>query len=305
MSNRALLLSACSLYLVGFPAVACTGTATGTDEGSAHQSTVAPKCNPSSREISGSCPTGIKELARNIARDQAFLWLKPLRMKRGDVPWTAALAGTAAGLIAIDRPVAQELSDAPPGTGFAFSRRVGQLGGKIPTLGVAGTFLLVGRWRDDERARHTGLLGLRALADSMIVVEVLKTATGRPRPTFIGGRSRIHNADGAFFTGGRSFPSGHAAGAWALATVVAHQYQHRGWVPPTAYGLAGLIAVARITERRHFPADAFVGSVLGYLIGRHVYHVAHCKRRDSRRSWRLLPSHPPGGGVAVTLAWEF
>jgi len=33
-------------------------------------------------------------------------------------------------------------------------------------------------------------------------------------------------------------------------------------VPATAYGLAGLVAVARVTQRKHFLADVLVGSAL-------------------------------------------
>ncbi|MFQ5664450.1 MAG: phosphatase PAP2 family protein [Terriglobia bacterium] len=252
------------------------------------------------------CPTcTLKGLPGNILRDQKFLWLRPFRSKRSDIPWAVALLGTTAALIAIDRPVGQELSDSPPGAGFAFSRRVGQLGGGLTDFGVAGTFYLVGRWRGNERARTTGLLGLQAVADSLIVVEILKTASQRPRPTRAGGRLRNHNADGEFFAGGRSFPSGHAIEAWALATVVAHQYRQRRWVAPTAYGLAGLVAVARVTQRKHFPADIFVGSVLGYLIGSHVAHAASLGPSSTPRRWHLLPSMPRGGGAAVTFSWEF
>lgn len=192
----------------------------------------------------------------------------------------------------------------PPGAGFAFSRRVGQLGGGLTDYGVAGAFYLIGRLRHDERARTTGLLGLRAVTDALIIIEVLKTVTQRPRPTRAGGRLRNHNADGEFFSGGRSFPSGHAAEAWALATVIAHQYRHHRWVPPTAYGLAGLVALARVTQRKHFPADVFVGGVLGYLIGRHVFHSVGQPRVPTSHRWHLSPAVLPEGGVAISLSWE-
>jgi membrane-associated phospholipid phosphatase len=116
------------------------------------------------------------------------------------------------------------------------------------------------------------MLGLRALANSFIVVESLKTVTQRPRPTRDGGRLRNDNAEGDFFEGGRSFPSGHAIASWSLATVVTCQYGHRRWVPVLAYGLAGLVSTSRLLERKHFPSDTFVGGALGFMIGRHVCH---------------------------------
>ncbi len=250
-------------------------------------------------------PLTLKALPQNILSDQKFLWVQPFRANGLDLRWRIGLVGATVGLIAIDRPVAQELSDSPPGGGYAFARRVEQWGGGPTDFGVAGAFYLFGRLRGDERARFTGLLGLQAVTNSLIVVEILKTTSRRPRPTQPGGVLQNHNADGAFFTGGRSFPSGHSAEAWALATVVAHQYQHRRWVPPTAYGLAGMVAVSRVIERRHFPSDIFVGSILGYLIGRHVFHTAHPESRKTIPGLSLTPYVPPTGGAALQLAWEF
>lgn len=247
----------------------------------------------------------VKEVPREILRDQKFLWLRPFRIKRDDLPWAGVIVGTTAGLLALDSRVGQGLSDSPPGAGYTFSRRVGQLGTPLTGVGVAGAYYLFGRARSDERARVTGLLGLQAIADSVLVVEVLKNATQRPRPTFSGGRVRNHNADGEFFAGGRSFPSGHAAGAWALATVISKQYDHRPWIPPTAYGLASLVSVARITQRRHFPSDVFVGAVFGYLIGRHVSRGGDGNSVPRRRTLQIRPCTPSFGGGALSISWEF
>jgi len=284
---------------------------------SAAHSEPVPKDSGLAPTSSGQRPLALRELPRNLLHDQKFLWLRPFRLKRSDVPWAAALVGATAALIATDRPVGQELSDSPPGSGYAFSRRVSQFSGWATDLGVAGAFYLVGHWRSDARARETGLLAAQAVLDSIIIVEILKTVTQRPRPTRAAGRVRNHNADGQFFAGGRAFPSGHAAQAWALATVIAQQYRHQRWVAPIAYGLAGMVSVARVTQRKHFPADIFVGSVLGYLIGRYVYHTyAHDPPATpadfpvQSRRWLPqvdLPAPNLRGDTAatITLTWQF
>ncbi len=248
---------------------------------------------------------GIKELPRLILQDQKFLWLRPFQLKRADLPWAGVIIGTTAGLIAGDRHAAEEILERPPGNGFAFTRRVGQAGGPLTDAGVSGVFYLVGHWRGDDRARTTGLLGWEALADSLIITQALKLATQRPRPSTDNGRLPNHHGDGEFFSGGSSFPSGHAVGAFALAAVTAQQYHEHPWVPPLAYGLAGLVSVSRVSERQHFPADIFVGGVLGYLVGRHVCHEAERKPADSARHWHVLPYMPPSGGAAVLFTWDF
>lgn len=252
----------------------------------------------------------LKGVAQDVLRDQAFLWSRPFRLKRSDLRWTGALLGVSGGLLATDRRVGQEMSETPPGDLFRFGRRVSQIGGLEGDVAVAGAFYMVGRLAGDERARTTGVLGLRAFADALIVVGSLKTVTQRPRPTQKGGRVRQHDADGEFFTGGRSFPSGHAMDNWALATVVACQYSDRRWVSPVAYSLAGLVSIARVAQRRHFPGDTFVGGSIGFMIGRHVCHSASSGAavltpRASRR-WQLAAGglDTAGAGFSLTVRYE-
>jgi membrane-associated phospholipid phosphatase len=226
-------------------------------------------------------------------------------MKQSDLPWVGLMVGTAAGLMAIDRRVGQGLSDSPPGLGYHISHNVSRIGAPWTDLGTAGAIYLIGRSRDNQHAQTTGLLGLEAVADSIAVVEILKYSTQRPRPTFSAGNVRDHNADGEFFAGGTSFPSGHAAAAFALATVLSQRNSEKRWVTPVAYGCASLVGVSRITMRMHFPSDVFVGAALGSMIGRHVAHGAERSRQDKPLHAKLLPAISAAGGTALTFSWEF
>src|SRR3990172_7289707 len=118
--------------------------------------------DPPSRMGSERSPT-LAELPLNVLRDQKFFWVRLFHSNRADLPRTAAILGAVGVLLPLDKAVGQELSGSAPGAGFAFSRRVGQWGGGLTDLAVSGGFYLVGRWRKDERARRTGLLGLRAV----------------------------------------------------------------------------------------------------------------------------------------------
>ena len=42
-----------------------------------------------------------------------------------------------------------------------------------------------------------------------------------------------------------------------------------------SYGAASAISISRITSLNHFPSDVFVGSALGYFVGREVYRAHH------------------------------
>lgn len=62
-----------------------------------------------------------------------------------------------------------------------------------------------------------------------------------------------------------SFPSGHAAGSFALATVT--EVFYGPWFGVPAYALAGGIALARLDANKHFASDTAAGALLGTLIG--------------------------------------
>ena len=72
------------------------------------------------------------------------------------------------------------------------------------------------------------------------------------------------------FTNGGSFPSGHSASAFAVATVIAEQYRQHRWVPWVCYGTAAFLSLTRLPAQAHFPSDIFIGGVLGYTISHFV-----------------------------------
>jgi len=150
------------------------------------------------------------------------------------------------------------------------SRIVSHAGSVYGAGAVSGAFYLFGRTRNNDRARETGLLSAEALVDSVIVESALKGITQRARPS--AGRERSE-----FFDGGNSFPSGHSTQAWAVATVIANEYQHRHAIQLIAYGTAAAVSVARFTGNKHYLSDTIAGSALGYAIGKYVYTSHHRK----------------------------
>lgn len=93
---------------------------------------------------------------------------------------------------------------------------------------------------------------LLALAPTNLVVEGLKRATQRARPD---GRTQKKNA---------SFPSSHAANAFALACALT-TFRPRWRIPCLL--LAALIAWSRVYLNRHYVSDIVVGAAIGALCG--------------------------------------
>lgn len=75
-----------------------------------------------------------------------------------------------------------------------------------------------------------------------------------------------------------SFPSGHTSVAFAAATVLSAYYKDHLWVGITSFSLAGLVAVSRNYDDKHWASDVVAGAALGYAIGRLVYNK-HEKRK--------------------------
>jgi membrane-associated phospholipid phosphatase len=203
-------------------------------------------------------------LIKNLARDQKAIWTSPAHIRMGDATWLVPFAGFTAGFLVTDSDASSHLSHNPTTlrhyTSFSNYGLAGMAGAG------AGLYFL-GRATHDEHKRETGLLSGEAALDGLFVATTLQYAFGRERPD-------VNAYRGKFWQGGNSFPSDHATTAWAIASVLSHEYPG----PLTkifAYGAAAAITYARVRGEKHFPADAFVGSGVGWLTGWQVYRTHH------------------------------
>jgi undecaprenyl-diphosphatase len=87
-----------------------------------------------------------------------------------------------------------------------------------------------------------------------------------------------------------SFPSGHAATAFAAAALVA-TLQPRLRVP--AYGVAVVVALSRVYLGVHFPLDVVFGAVLGTAIGLATGSLVIRLRSAPATTFPFLGSVPP------------
>lgn len=124
---------------------------------------------------------------------------------------------------------------------FAFQASAG-----LATYGVAKAI-------KNPKGAAVGRDIVRAQILSQVLVQTLKYSVRRERP------DQSNN---------KSFPSGHAASAFATATVL---QRHYGWkVGLPAYGLGGYIALARMAWNRHHATDVVMGAGFGIASARTV-----------------------------------
>ena len=238
-----------------------------------------------------------RKLLGNILLDQKEIWTSPFHMNRQESWWWIGFGAGTAALIATDHNTSTALENSKGQIRWA--NNISRIGAAYTLIPLTAGFYGYGVLADDPKAREVGVLGAEAMLDGLIVVEILKPIAGRNRPN-------SSKEPGAFFDGGASFPSGHAIESWALASLVAHEYQHTIVVPMVAYGLAGLVTAARFGARQHYASDLIAGGAMGWFIGRYVYktHMDHAIHKHGWLQPQVTPIVQPSErafGIGLTF----
>jgi len=159
------------------------------------------------------------------------------------------------------------------------------IGATYTQVGVSVGLYLVGRYvvppvantDNTNKWSHMGFDLLRAQALSQALVQGMKFAVRRDRPTGVC----------------CSFPSGHAAAAWAAASVIERHFGYRMALPTMV--IASYVATSRLHENVHYLSDVLMGSAVGIASGWTVVG------RHGRSSFAITPA-PVRGGFALQIA---
>lgn len=236
------------------------------------------------------------KLLGNLWLDQKEIWTSPFRINRVNAKWWLIFTGATAALIATDKHTIDLFENGPDQV--RWGNNLSKIGAVYTVVPIVAGFYAGGVMADDSKARETGILGAEALLDGLIVQVVLKPVAGRNRPD-------APEEKGKWFDGGASFPSGHSIESWALASVVAHEYSHKKWVPFVAYGLSTLVSSARFTAQQHYLSDVVAGSAIGWFTGTYVYrtHEEHAKHAGPRKPQVTPIVQPSTGTFGIALAF--
>jgi hypothetical protein len=225
-------------------------------------------------------------LVGRFVGDQQEIWSSPAKLRLSDTEWLFPLSGVTAGLFVTDRDFSKHLSQST--TTISHYKTLSNAGvGAL--IGGAGGMWLLGHVSHNEHWSETGFLSGEAALNSLVMVEGLKYSLRRERPFQGDGSGSL------FQSGGTSFPSAHAAAAWSVAGVIAHEYPG----PLTkimAYGLASLVDISRVKARQHFPSDVLVGSMIGNLVAQNIYSRHHDLELGGGE-WRSLSQIFRGDGT--------
>lgn len=154
-------------------------------------------------------------------------------------------------------------------------------------LAVAGVFT-ASRFSEAPRFRAMSYDLLDAFLVNWAWTSAVKSTVGRERPN-----GQDH----------KSFPSGHASNAFALAAVAERHYGWKAGVP--AYLLASAVAASRLQRNKHYLSDVVAGATLGYLVGRTVVRENGRPLEKDRGPQLSLVPILGRGTRAVSLAVAF
>jgi hypothetical protein len=201
-----------------------------------------------------------------------------------------ALIGTAIGIGAIGLAYAvdDEVDDwAVDHKNDRANRNAADLG-RFATLGVLGASALAAMDRDDPRLSRTAVSSLQAAALGLGISMATNYAVGRAKPEEELGKSDFDSGRSREIT---SFPSDMTTVAWAAVTPYAKEYG-----VPWLYGVAALVNVGRVAERRHWFSDTVAGSALGYGIGSLMWNLNREREKNQPRISLALDR--------VEVSWE-
>lgn len=130
------------------------------------------------------------------------------------------------------------------------------------TVLVPGGLILSGRLNKNYYDENTGILtGLSSVTATGITV-LFKNIIKRPRPFAVLSDVKISERD-KFATDKYSFPSGHTASSFSLATSLTLRYSDKPLIVAGSYLYASLVSIGRIYQGVHYPSDVLVGIITG------------------------------------------
>lgn len=238
------------------------------------------------RSIVGLCTAGARDIASGLSVEACS------ESRSQSNPWRRAPYVAAGTLLLYPQDLEiqrwiQERRSPATDRAAAFAKQFGEPETYMRPLAV---LYLYGELFEDARARRTAGYTAEGLILCGLTTQPIKYAVRRPRPgdslgedPFEKERSRL------------SFPSGHTAVAFTVATVLSAQYGSESAVTLLAYALAAMTGWSRMNDNDHWASDILFGSYIGYISAREAMRMPDDRPRTDT----------PAAKCPVSLSFSF
>jgi membrane-associated phospholipid phosphatase len=166
----------------------------------------------------------------------------------------------------------------------------------------------IGRLSHSETTADVGLHMTEALVLTTGIGQLMRGALGRARPSSAVDGPLTHRF-GRGYTDFeyRSFPSLHAATAFAASAAVVEEIRLRRpgavrWAAPLLYGAATIPGFTRLYLDKHWASDIAAGSFLGALMGIKTVRYAHSHHRTKLDRFLGTAVIPTPNGTALSMS---
>jgi len=233
---------------------------------------------------------------RKAVSDVGAVGTAPVRWDGSDLLKFAAFAGATGLIFVFDRDIYDWVQDHKTAASIDASKVISKFGNGAYLAGFLAVLYGSGEIFDSRPLRKTALVGVESFLAASAVITVIKIVAGRARPYSGEGPYSFH----PFSFKGKyvSLASADAATAFAVATTIDEQ-SDSFWIDALAYTAAGLAAVYRVHDQKHWPSDVFAGSVIGIFMARAI----NALNKDG--SGVQVSFQAGGDRSAVTLLFAF
>lgn len=216
----------------------------------------------------------IREFPRALVRRLADDW------KQLTLGVAAAGGVLALSIVVLDPLIVGWLSSVPEIVTQPMTRPLNELGGgSSPTIVILFLIAAGLGWGAIDVARQGVSISAVAVL-AAIPMGLAKNLTARARPEEWEGPLR-------WFSGGDSFPSGHAVSAFVIAAVIWFSRAHSLAVRIGVLIVASLVALSRVLTFRHWPSDVIGSALLAIMLAWIVvpaFSDAHRRTIDVERA---------------------
>lgn len=192
----------------------------------------------------------------------------PLNWSGNEWGTVATVVGIAGFLYGQDEDIANGFQTIKTHNSDVLSKYVEPMGNKKTLVPAMAAMYLGGLISQNQQLQKTTLTCMESFLITNLATAILKRSTGRLRPYREMGAEEWTGVNNQGHR--QSFPSGHTAYAFSIATVLATEFNETPIIPLISYGAATLVGLSRMNNNVHWSSDVLCGAALGYFIGKTV-----------------------------------
>ncbi len=237
------------------------------------------------------------DLINGTIKNAGRIAVSPLKFGWKDWGYTGLVAGGVALAFTQDTYIQENVNGNPSGNAHWLATYVGEpFGNPYVATGLSLGTYIVGKSLNYDQVSDPALVAFQSVIITNTTTFMLKMLFHRQRP-----REGLEPDPNVWYgpsleDNHLSFPSGHTATAFALASSLSTYYSDKKWVGLVLYPLAAITGWSRIYDNEHWFSDVAVGAAIGYFIGRTV-------AKPELYRWSVAPN--PSGGMNIGFSYSF